>query len=45
MNGHQVLDNIKSSEFHKEVPVLLLSGHKQSDTRTHVFNLVLKTLY
>jgi DNA-binding response OmpR family regulator len=33
MNGHQVLDNIKSSEFHKEVPVLLLSGHKQSDTR------------
>lgn len=33
MNGNQVLDNIKSSQYHKEVPVLLLSGHKQSDTR------------
>lgn len=33
MNGQEVLRSIKSSVFHKDIPVILLSGKKESDTR------------
>lgn len=33
MNGHEVLETIKSSGFFKDIPVVLLSGKKKSETR------------
>ncbi|MFY0606793.1 MAG: response regulator [Cyclobacteriaceae bacterium] len=33
MNGHEVLETIKSSGFLKDIPVILLSGKQKSETR------------
>lgn len=33
MNGQEILETIKSSGFYKEIPVILLSGKKKSETR------------
>jgi two-component system chemotaxis response regulator CheY len=33
MNGHEILETIKSSGFFKDIPVILLSGKKTSETR------------
>jgi DNA-binding response OmpR family regulator len=33
MNGKQVLELMKSSGFYKDLPIVLLSGQKKSETR------------
>lgn len=39
MSGHEVLKTIKSSGFHKDIPVILLSGKKKSETRISCLEL------